>query len=440
MWYIKLEMKRLKQVLGQTSFKSVLILWVVLVLAIATLFLSAVFSYKNSKVLAQKALEDQAMMIAITLQGVMTYTNLEEMNYNAFLNIILSQNWENLEFIMLYDEDGDIILHSNPELIGYRLAPEEINFIKNCKLPYYRFYLDQEDEALNQKIFIADFNFYTQKYNLYLRVGLNIATFSFIIKRAQFLFSLKMLACLGLLIAGFIGTKFLIGYERMQLKMKELESISTMAKILSHEIRNPLGSIKGFSQYLREKIPDPSFSRYLEIIFREALRIERLTDELILYVNPVKVEPKNFNLKELIEEVWFSFKDKYPQVELKFFTQGENFEVVTDPDKIKEIVVNLIQNALDAVLETNQEKKEVKIEVEDYGESLRVRVVDNGPGMDEDTLKKAFDPFFTTKPKGSGLGLAIVEKLCEAMKIKINLQTQKGEGTSIWLEIPRFLS
>ncbi|WP_022855716.1 ATP-binding protein [Thermodesulfobacterium thermophilum] len=103
-------------------------------------------------------------------------------------------------------------------------------------------------------------------------------------------------------------------------------------------------------------------------------------------------------------------------------------------------MVNLIQNAFDAVLETNQEKKEIKVEIEDKGETLRLGVIDNGIGMDEETLKKAFTPFFTTKPKGSGLGLAIVEKLCEAMKIKIKVQTKPGEGTAIWLEMPRFLS
>ncbi|AIH04114.1 MULTISPECIES: HAMP domain-containing sensor histidine kinase [Thermodesulfobacterium] len=431
-------MEKLKQIFKQISFKSALILWGVVALAIITLFLSAIFSYKNSKLLAQKALEDQAMMIAITLQGVMTYTNLDEINYNTFLNIILSQNWENLEFIMLYDEDGDIILHSNPELIGYKIDLEELIELKRHKLPYYRFYSEPEEPY--KQIFLADFNFYTQKYNLYLRVGLNINTFLFIVKRAQFLFLLKMLACLGLLVAGGIGTKFLIHYEHMALKMKQLESISTMAKILSHEIRNPLGSIKGFSQYLAEKITERDYKRYLGIIFNEALRIERLTDELIFYVNPVKIESKHFDLRELVEEVWLSFKDKYPQVDVTFFVKGEDFSIITDPDKLKEIVVNLIQNAFDAVLETNQEKKEIKVEIEDKGETLRLGVIDNGVGMDEETLKKAFTPFFTTKPKGSGLGLAIVEKLCEAMKIKIKVQTKPGEGTAIWLEMPRFLS
>ncbi|WP_028840892.1 two-component system sensor histidine kinase NtrB [Thermodesulfobacterium hveragerdense] len=431
-------MEKLTQIFKQINFKSTLILWGVVALAIFTLFLSAIFSYKNSKLLAQKALDDQAMMIAITLQGVMTYTTLDEINYNTFLNIILSQNWENLEFIMLYDEDGDIILHSNPELIGYKIDPEELIELKRHKLPYYRFYSDQEEPY--KQIFLADFNFYTQKYNLYLRVGLNINTFSFIVKRAQFLFLLKMLACLGLLIAGLIGTKFLIRYERMELKMKQLESISTMSKILSHEIRNPLGSIKGFSQYLAEKITERDYKRYLGIIFNEALRIERLTDELIFYVNPVKIEPKQFDLRELVEEVWLSFKDKYPQVDVTFFIKGEDFSIITDPDKLKEIVVNLIQNAFDAVLETNQEKKKIKVEIEDKGEILRLGVIDNGIGMDEETLKKAFTPFFTTKTKGSGLGLAIVEKLCEAMKIKIKVQTKPGEGTAIWLEMPRFLS
>jgi len=100
-----------KNYLKQRQFKSIFIVWIVVIFAVLALIINSIFSYKNAKIIGEKALENQALGIAVTLQGLMTYTNLEEINYNAFLNILLTQDWRNLDFIMLFDEDGEILLH-----------------------------------------------------------------------------------------------------------------------------------------------------------------------------------------------------------------------------------------------------------------------------------------------------------------------------------------
>ncbi|RLF49571.1 MAG: hypothetical protein DRN19_05610, partial [Thermoplasmata archaeon] len=99
----------------------------------------------------------------------------------------------------------------------------------------------------------------------------------------------------------------------------------------------------------------------------------------------------------------------------------------------------LLQNAVDAVLETSKDQKIIELNVEKRENKIKFEIVDNGIGMDEETLIKAMEPFFSTKPKGSGLGLAIVKKLCKALNIRIKINSKKGEGTRTCLIIPESL-
>lgn len=427
-----------KNYLKQRQFKSIFIVWIVVIFAVLALIINSIFSYKNAKIIGEKALENQALGIAVTLQGLMTYTNLEEINYNAFLNILLTQDWRNLDFIMLFDEDGEILLHSNPELIGYKLSKEDLKEVKQHKLPYYRF-VKTFEEGEEIKIFVADFNFKTFKDTLFLRVGIVPYTYDFIVKKAEIFLTLKIIASIGLIVIGIFATNWLKNYEKMQLKMKELESISLMTKILSHEIRNPLGSIKGFAQYLFNKIENSDHKRFLQIISNEALRIERLTDELLLYVNPVKIERKEFDLGEVLQEMVETFKNLYPHINFILVKSDNQGKILSDLDKIKQILSNILQNSVDALELTEKVDKRIVLILNENKKDFTLIIKDNGIGIKKENLSKIFDPFFTTKSRGSGLGLAIVQKLCEALHVDIKLDSQEGKGTTVWLRIPKFL-
>lgn len=431
--------RRVKLHIKQGRSRSILIVWIVVLFAVLILIINSIFSYKNAKIVGEKALENQALGIAVTLQGLMTYTSLEEINYNAFLNILLTQDWRNLDFIMLFDEDGEILLHSNPELIGYKLSKEDLREIKSRKLPYCRFVVTSEERE-EVKIFVADFNFKTLKDSLFLRVGIFPYTYDFIVRKAELFLTLKLLASLGLILIGVLATRWLTNYEKMQLKMKELESISLMTRILSHEIRNPLGSIKGFAQYLFNKVDNPDHQRFLQIISKEAMRIERLTDELFLYVNPVKIEIKEFDLEEVLSEVVESFKNFYPKVDFVLIKSEDNYKVLSDADKIKQILNNIIQNSVDALELSDKLDKRVVLILDKNKDHLILTIKDNGIGIKKEDLSRIFDPFFTTKPRGSGLGLAMVQKLCEVLGISINVKSKSGDGTTVWLKMPKFLS
>jgi len=153
---------------------------------------------------------------------------------------------------------------------------------------------------------------------------------------------------------GLFSIMLLSKVEKMQDKIRELENLSMLSRVLAHEIRNPLGSIKGFAQYLTKKISDASLKEYLNIIVKESIRLERLTDELSQYANPQKFNINEINLKEVLHEISLPFVNQNKEIE--FSVAADDIYVKTDADKLKQILNNIIQNAVDAVSEAREKK------------------------------------------------------------------------------------
>jgi two-component system sensor histidine kinase HydH len=206
-----------------------------------------------------------------------------------------------------------------------------------------------------------------------------------------------------------------------------------MASVLAHEIRNPLGSIKGFAQYLMEKDKEPvpqntdTGKDYLNIIVSEAKRLETLTEDLLIYAKPVEVRITEFNLGELTGEIIHSLhppKEEKNKVSVEA-SIPDNMTIKSDKEKLRQIITNIIQNSIDAVKESGI----VSVKAEKTNDKIIIIISDNGCGMDADTKAKAFKPFFTTKAQGTGLGLAVVEKLTKSIGGTVELESEPQKGT-----------
>jgi len=374
----------------------------------------------------------QALGITITLNSFIKNTSIEKLKVEGsaiMSEILLDERWKGVAFIALYDKEGNIILHSNPGLIGQRFEEIKRSFSKNS--PYYH----RITLGTGEEVFISDTKITINETPYLLRVALHLyPAKSFMKISGIYLFFIFFSAFL--ILSGGILTAFVVGkIEKMQIKMKELENISNISRVLAHEIRNPLGSIKGFAQYLSKKNTDPSLNEYFDIIIKESLRIERLTDELSSYANPKKVNITDINLKDFLQEVILPFESQ--DKEIKFEIDAEDIKIKTDMDKLQQILANVIQNSVDAVSEKN--KKIIYIKTEKSDGKIKIEIEDTGTGMDEITLKQSLEPFFTTKSKGTGLGLAIVKRLCEVLKIDLQIKSKKGEGTKVCLTLKEFL-
>lgn len=374
----------------------------------------------------------QSLAITITLNSLLQ--NLEPKKFKIEGSKILSQilideRWEGIAYLGLYDSQGRIVLHSNPKLIG----SSETNLIDldNPKTPHYHRIILRTGE----EIFASDSIIRIGEHNYTLRVALHLYPTQKLLDHAQTYLLMILLSAVVIILAGVLTLLILSKIEKMQSRMRELESISMLSRVLAHEIRNPLGSIKGFAQVLSKKIEDSKLLNHVDVIIKESLRLERLVNELTTYANPQKISPEEFNLKQLIEELKEKFKNQFPEVDLQI--EVEEVLIRTDRDKVTEIFENLIKNAIDALEEVNEKK--VEIRAFQIGGKIKIEIADNGVGMDDETLNRAKEPFFTTKAKGTGLGLAIVDRLCELLKIEFKIESNKGKGTKVWLTIPKSL-
>jgi len=213
-----------------------------------------------------------------------------------------------------------------------------------------------------------------------------------------------------------------------------------MASVLAHEIRNPLGSIKGFAQYLKEQITGQRpqnrevTEQYLDIIVSESKRIETLTEDLLTYARQDDLRIQNFSLLALVRETLSSVS--VPSAISLRVDIPEDIILVSDRNKLRQMVENLLQNAIDAIPETGN----IEIHAEGKGESVLMKVSDSGEGMNEDALANIFKPFYTTKTKGTGLGLAIVERYTRALGGKMSVESRRGKGSTFSILIPMKVS
>jgi two-component system sensor histidine kinase HydH len=218
-------------------------------------------------------------------------------------------------------------------------------------------------------------------------------------------------------------------------KIEDLERWQFISKTLAHEMKNPLASIKGFAQLSLRKVDDEKTKKAQSLILKEALRLERLLENLSSYTHPKPLKLSFFDLRDLLTEVIETFKLLYPSADLVLNYKGEAFNVYSDRDKLKQVLINLLENALQAGSERGVLKVDVDLIAED--QSYIIRIKDYGKGVSQGELKRIWEPFYTTKAKGMGLGLTIVKRLCEELNCKIEIRSKEGAGTEAWLKIPR---
>lgn len=218
-------------------------------------------------------------------------------------------------------------------------------------------------------------------------------------------------------------------------RAEKLASLGQMISGVAHEIRNPLSIIRGTVQLMEKNFKDiGGLSEYVKIVKEQSDRENSVIQELLDYARPAKQQLLKMDINILIKSV-LSFTNKFIQdkhVTLKLELADDLPETLIDPDKIKQVFVNIIINACEAMekggnfsISTKHEDKWVNIYFED-----------TGIGMDEEQLQKIFNPYYTTKPKGTGLGLAISNGIVELHGGFIEVKSKKGEGSVFMVALP----
>jgi two-component system sensor histidine kinase HydH len=211
-------------------------------------------------------------------------------------------------------------------------------------------------------------------------------------------------------------------------RSEKLAAIGELAAGVAHEIRNPLSSIKGFAQFLRQALEDrPQEKEYAETMVSEVDRINTVVTDLLTFARPMEADLAPTDVTELIEHsvrlVEADAKSHELEIRMNFTDLPE---VKLDANQMTQALLNLLLNSLQAVKQGG--RIEVGAELNTRNSSMHLWIEDDGPGIAvaKDKIEKIFEPFFTTREKGTGLGLSIVHKIIENHNGEIRVQSPLG--------------
>ena len=226
-----------------------------------------------------------------------------------------------------------------------------------------------------------------------------------------------------------------------------LSILGTLAAGLAHEIKNPLGGIKGAAQLLAMELPEENaLQDYTQIMIKEVERINFIIEELMDLGNPRTPEFDEVDLAKILDDIILLQKEAARSQNTKFTLRIDPSipPVQGDENLLTRLFLNLIKNAREAIPRDGEVTIETRIASNYHMTSpgrrsspmVDITVSDTGCGIAPDEMDRIFTPYFTTKIKGSGLGLAISQKIIEDHNGLLKIESTRGEGTTITVSLP----
>lgn len=224
-----------------------------------------------------------------------------------------------------------------------------------------------------------------------------------------------------------------------QVKRKErLTAMGELASGVAHEIRNPLNTIGTIAQQLHKDFEPKSsteeYKQLTEIVYKEVRRINSTIQDFLRFARPEPINPSKFEIDQIIDQLENQYRPMMVKKGINFIIEKKwNGLVNWDQKQILQVLINLIQNAVEAI-ETNGE---IKFSIsQDIQKQIEIVISDNGCGMDESNLQNIFNLYFTTKAKGTGIGLSIVQRIIYEHHGTINVESIKDQGTRFKIVLP----
>lgn len=222
--------------------------------------------------------------------------------------------------------------------------------------------------------------------------------------------------------------------NREMIKQKALAEVGKFSLMIAHEIKNPLGIIKGSLDILKKNTDEANRNLMIHYIEDEISRLNRLVENFLKFARPMNPKFMLLELNSMLKDVVDKFEVQYnalPNV-IQNRISKDTTMVYADRDLLTRALSNIIENSFDAI------DSQGKISISSYSEADTwvVVVEDNGNGIDPNIVEKIFDPFYTTRTKGTGLGLAFALQAIKAHKGKINVKPSNTKGTIFSIELP----
>ncbi len=239
----------------------------------------------------------------------------------------------------------------------------------------------------------------------------------------------------------FTSKKFL---ENQVQRADQLAALGEMSAGLAHEIKNPLTSIRGFTQLLPKKLADPVFlERYIDIVSRESKRLDDIVERFLSFARPKHPGKQTCSINDILLNTLSLVHYQIDKNGIKLQQKLLNIPSVTgDWQQLEQVFINIILNAVQMM---DKEEKFIQVSTSSilkkmvdnrYKEYVVIRITDNGPGIQPDKLDKIFHPFYTTRKNGTGLGLSITNQIIEEHGGSIEVTSRFGEGATFAIYLP----
>jgi signal transduction histidine kinase len=354
----------------------------------------------------------------------------------------------------IVSRDYRVKAHSDPAKIGSLLESKEIKQIFSAQAIYRDRTFAEHGESIYQIIMPvhlgspkrsegeASSTSMGTDYDA-LILNLNMRPARFIVELGQSNLYWALAACaLLLLLVGyslFILKRFL-QLETEKARDRQWVALGQMSATLAHEIRNPIGAIKGFAQLLAERASLPvADSTYLAAMIIESERLETLVADLLIFSKPKSIQTRLFQLREIWGDLGLLFEKKAREASilLEFKNSSPAISLETDYELFKQVLINVLDNAFQSMpkggtiaFSTLHDKNNSKV---------RLTVDDEGDGLNKNNVEKIFEPFYTTRASGTGLGLAISRQIMQILGGSIQLENRPSRGVRCTLELPAAL-
>lgn len=416
----------------------------------AGLIAVTLLNYFTTSQLAEQALQNTGLGMALEVAAEARARGARDAA--ALQALVAGQHRREIAFLAIGERDGTIIAHTNPRLVGNRLDDAAFFHARDTGRLVGAFVV----LGTGEEVYELTVPFHippagsggmvdvSQPRFRILRIALHTAPARQIVyqAQAQLLFvaaAVLVLAGLGAWQVRTLRRYFILQQESA--RQERLAALGEMAAVLAHEIRNPLGAIKGLAQFLGEKrAADPPQLEMTRTIVNEATRLERLVNDLLTYARPRLPNRQPTGLPGVLDEVlrWVGPAANAAGVVCRVDISGNSFPVSADPEQLKQLFGNLVLNAIQAMtaggkLTLAQRSVDGKSRTR---RAVEVAVEDTGAGISEADLSRIFEPFYTTRSKGTGLGLAICTQITAAHGGTIRVARTGPEGTTILVTLP----
>jgi two-component system, NtrC family, sensor histidine kinase HydH len=433
----------------------------VLLLSMGLIIVTGI-NYRTAVRVAEETLRNQGTDISLELAAEARSQGTRDA---AALQALLGgQHRREVAFLAVIDRDGSVLAHTNPRLVGSQITdPAFRKVVQSGQLAGEMVTLGTGEEVYELTVpfhvpppGMGRFDSQQPRFRV-LRLALHTHPARQIVYHALIevvLVGVVVLLLLGLSLWQVRTIRQYLHLQTEAARQERLAALGGMAAVLAHEIRNPLGAIKGLAQFLTEKLTDhPKHSEMTQTIAKEATRLERLVNDLLTYARPRPPKRLSMDLLDSLRHVLALVRPAAEQagVDLRLQAPDEGVPVHADAEQLQQLFSNLLLNSLQGMPAGGTLTVRVARQEGGAGEAVNgisrggggsgtgtvaVRVADTGAGISETDVSRIFEPFYTTRTQGSGLGLPICRQIVEAHGGAIRVERTGPQGTTMMVHLP----